>query len=95
MLSSEYQFKGVKMLYRILTENKSKRDVLAITSGYFDGFTVLEGQGYWKGKAEASLILEVETTDLVSIKRLANDIKLLNEQEAILIECVSNSQFII
>lgn len=83
------------MLYRVLTENKNKRDILALASGYFQGFTVLEGRGFWQGQQEKSLILEVETNDERSVKRLANDIKIFNSQEAVLVEVINNSQFII
>lgn len=83
------------MLYRILTENKNKRDLLSLASGYFEGFTAIEGLGYWQGKGEQSLILEVETSDGAAVKRLANDIKIFNSQQAVLVEVVSNKSFLI
>lgn len=85
-------------LYRISTENKNRNDIIKVVSRYFEGFTLIEGIGYWKGKQEKSLIIEIDTisADYHSTRRIeniCNDIKLLNGQEYVLLQkfcgCVS------
>ena len=82
------------MLYRICTENKNREQVEAIVAKRFDGFTVFEAKGYWKGQDEASLVIEVIPPEINedNILGLAEDIKALNSQESVLIQelsCVS------
>lgn len=71
--------------FRIYTErlNENKiRELLAIS---FDGFTILRTTGYWKGKKENSLIIEVMTRNGRLIKAIGDAIKKQNNQEAVLI----------
>ena len=74
------------MLYRILTENKNRKQLINEVGKKFDGFTVIKGQGYWKGQVERSLIIEIVTNDEYEIKELCNKIKVINEQECVLLE---------
>lgn len=90
--------------YRVFTENKHKGDILAIFDRYFDGYTVFEVAGRWKGRLESSLVVEILIVDdrLYSVAGIlptpvnmshravmgviAEEIKLLNAQESVLIE---------
>jgi len=85
------------MLYRIYTENKNKRDVLALASGYFPGFTAFDGQGYWQGAAESSLVLEIVApkTQKNEVESLAKHIKEFNTQEAVLLQELKNSSWLV
>lgn len=73
-------------MYRILTENKNKDQILDLVSVYFDGFTVFEGIGYWKTLKEDNLTIEIETDDKEKVYELASLIKNNNHQEAILVQ---------
>ncbi len=75
------------MLYRIHTEDKNKQDVLDMVAEVFDGFTVIEATGYWKGKREKSLIIEIDTpADRArDVLGLAARIRDYNAQEAVLV----------
>ena len=85
------------MLYRIYTENKNKRDILALASGFFPGFTVFEGQGYWQGEAENSLVLEIVApkTKRGEVESLARIIKEANGQEAVLLQELKNNSWLV
>lgn len=80
------------MLYRIFTENTPEYKATAIkaTAEYFDGFSVFEGTGYWEGTGEHCLCIEISRDDDVSerVRELAAVIKLLNRQQAVLIQQV-------
>lgn len=79
--------KGVEMLYRIYTEDKNRGTIAGIAGNYFPGFTLISATGYWNGKAELSLIVEIvgEQSDGLDVLAVAHQIKAVNEQEAVLI----------
>ena len=74
-------------LYRIYTEHKNLDSVVHQANQRFEGFTVLSGVGYWKGKAEPALIIEVVAPeeDRELVVDLALSIKRTNAQEAVLL----------
>ena len=84
-------------LYRIITENVNKQGIIEIITKYIDGFTLIDAQGYWRGKPEDALIIEIEVvlTGQSTIYSLAKDIKKLNNQESVLIQKIeTKSHFI-
>ena len=79
------------MLIRICTENKNRAQVGIEVGKYFDGYSLFQGVGMWKGQVEHSLLIEIAVDTNHTIARaaalaLANDIKILNKQEAVLVE---------
>jgi len=78
--------------YRIYTQ---RFDNLAeLTSKFFDGFTLINTQGYWMGQAEDSTIIEIVGDDSVAefsdpilprIDALAELIRVTNRQQSVLI----------
>jgi hypothetical protein len=86
------------MLYRILTEdiNQLKTEkTIELVSKFFNGFTLIKGIGYWQGKPENCLIFEIQTDDKKDVFWLANQIKLQNNQESVLVqEIKSTAKFI-
>ena len=86
------------MLYRLYTEDINQDRIIEIVSSHFEGFTLLSGQGYWKGETriyqEQSVIIEiVSDCKLDQIVKLAELIKIENSQESVLIQAIDNSQF--
>lgn len=78
-----------KKLYRIYTEDKNEQLIIELCNEYFDAYTLYYTVGYWKGKRELSLVIEIITEDMPQkygkVQGLANEIKILNNQEAVLI----------
>jgi len=77
------------MLYRLITENKNSAGIVGIVSTYFDGFTVYPATGYYKGKAESALIIEIDTLDKDQKDRILDivlKIKRTNIQECVLVQ---------
>ena len=64
------------------SNNKTKRleydKAIRITSKQFEGFTAFKGVGYWQGKKEKCVIIEIESENknkvLSLIKNLAKDL---------------------
>jgi hypothetical protein len=85
------------MLYRIFTENKNLKTIEAIVTKYFEGFTILKADGYWKLIKEGSLVIEItdpKTTEAV-INKMAREIKEANTQEAVLVQKIKNNSWLV
>ncbi len=76
------------VIYRIYTEDKDFRHELHdLINKQFDGYTLITGVGVYKGKREQALIVEIigEYSDKSRVLRLAAEIKILGEQESVLV----------
>ncbi len=83
------------MIYRIYTETKS--NLIKLTSQFFDGFTVFEVAGYWKGKREWATVIEIHTEDVfeaTAVYTLASLIKTTNAQEAVRVVAITPENII-
>ena len=65
-----------------------------ITSSYFDGYTAYETTGYWQGKAEKSLCVEIEKERQAEVKQLAEVLKIELNQQAIGLAQIGKLEFI-
>ena len=83
------------MLYRILTERKNTTDIATIVSRHFDGFTMLEGHGYWKLRPEPCLIIEIETDEGTKVSTAASEIKHRNLQDAVMVQRIPNNAWLV
>jgi len=82
------------MLYRILTEDKNREQVLKLVARYLLGATVMQGRGLWREQWENSLIIETDA-DYEAAVRLAIGIKTLNRQDAVLIQQIDCESYLI
>ena len=73
--------------YEILTENKNRDKIIAEASKFFDGFSITEMIGFWKGIQEKSLNITVIglSDERVKIQHLADAIQFFNNQESVMI----------
>jgi len=81
------------MIIRICTENKNRAQVGIEVDKYFDCYSLFQGRGMWKGQVEPSLLIEIavdakadHTIARAAALELADDIKILNTQEAVLVQ---------
>ena len=88
------------MLYKIYigSNNKTKRleskKAIRIATKQFQGFTAYKGLGYWQGKKENSLILEIETNKKKDVLKLVKNLATGLNQEAIGLARIGKLQFI-
>lgn len=79
-------------IYRIYTEDSELLGTTAINivGRHFESFTVIRGQGYWKGQVESTLIVEIisDPDDINKVARVAEYIRVKNKQEAVLVTSV-------
>jgi hypothetical protein len=85
------------MIIRICTEYKNHERVRELCAKRFDAFTIYYGLGGWKGKLEASMTIEIAVLRQDADGRngqkfqavcLCNEIKKLNDQEAVLLQYI-------
>ena len=79
----------METLYRIFTENVNKWWIAECVSRHFQGFTLLEGIGYWEGASENSLCIEIVTDDWAKVRIVSQAIKDHNKQQAILVQKIA------
>lgn len=73
--------------YRIYTEDKNTVEIEALLDTHFDGYTVLNARGRWKGQSENSLVIEIigDAVKYDTVKFVVKQIKKLNRQEKVLV----------
>lgn len=73
--------------YTIYTEDKESKDLLRLVTKDFSGFNYQQRVGVWGSVLEPSIVFEIIGTekDLAKVVRLCHKIKLLLNQEAILL----------
>jgi tRNA(Glu) U13 pseudouridine synthase TruD len=88
------------MLYRyyIGANNKTKKvetkKAVGIISKKFEGFTVSKSLGYWQGKAEKSIIVEIETNNKKQIMATALELCKALKQQAVGLATVGKMGFV-
>jgi len=78
---------------RILTEDKNINMVIDCVSEEFANFTWYRANGVWNGKTEPSLIIEIEIPAWLegTVLDVAEEIKIINEQECVLVQTIENN----
>lgn len=79
------------MLYRIHTENKHRRFIERLVSEHFAGFSIHVQIGYWQGKREKSLCIEITSDSpaaVLKITRICKAICGYNKQDCVLIQTI-------
>lgn len=75
----------MSLISRIYTENLNRREVLRLVSSKFDNFTLQPTSGYFRGKAERSMVIEVTGAKKKDVTALAAAIRRLNGQKSVLV----------
>lgn len=75
--------------HRIMTEDINRENILAIADKHFDCYTWTAHNGRYKGKHEASLTIEVIGGSYADALRVAEEIKVANHQDSVLIFSVN------
>jgi hypothetical protein len=86
----------MSLLYRILTEDKNLNGIKKILNGLFNGYTIIEAEGLWKGVAENSLVIEIDSLGQDSflkerIIQAAIEIKHLNNQIEVMYQVIQST----
>jgi hypothetical protein len=71
-------------VYRIYTEDLNRADVLRLAAAKFENFTLQPTTGYFQGKAEDSIVIEIVQAQEKDVAELAKSIRRLNGQKSVL-----------
>jgi hypothetical protein len=74
-----------KTIYRLYTQDRNKRGILRLTSQQFESFTLQPILGYYRGKSERSIVLEIVGAADREVKKLARRIGAMNGQTSVLV----------
>lgn len=70
---------------RIYTEDTNRQGIIDILDASFDGYTIIPSIGRWRGRSEASLVIEVSGVPFARVQSAALRIKEMNHQEAVML----------
>jgi hypothetical protein len=76
---------NMEMVYRIYTENLNRKSILRLTGQRFDSFTVQPTTGYYRGKPERSIVIEIVNAKGSEVRVLAKSIAEMNGQKSVLV----------
>jgi len=86
------------MLYRIFTERKNVKFITQLISEHYQGFTIFNTIGYWQGKHEKSLCIEIMSNnpaDRHKLTKICKSINGYNKQDCCLLQIIEcKSEFI-
>lgn len=73
-------------MFRIVTEEKNVEGVKVALVGFDLDFTLFRGTGSWRGREEPSLTIELDRISRETAESVARRIKIMNDQEAVLLQ---------
>jgi len=89
------------MFYRLYIGSNNKthqveeEKLKKVINKYFEGYTIIQSAGYWRGTKEESRIVEIETENKEQVLKAIEELKAVLKQEAIgLIRIKEDMQFI-
>jgi len=98
------------VLYRIITQNKNRSEIITMLRRHFDGFTIYRATGYWKDTIEPALIIELDDIgDYTAqneytfredgfgreVENLVKLIKKTNQQDTVLLQKINSESELI
>ena len=72
-------------VYRIYTEDADRRAVVEAVTGKFESFTLQPTTGYYKGKEEHSIVIEIVDAKEEDVEAVAQSIRAINGQKSVLV----------
>ena len=72
-------------IYRIYTEAKNQRDIIRLAGKSFESFTLQPTLGYYEGKPEKSIVIEIVGAPEKDVNRLALRIGKMHGQKSVMV----------
>ena len=75
----------VQIIHRVYTEDIRRKSIIRAVATFVENFTLQSTTGFYKGRAEPSIIIEIIGAKKGQIKSLAARIREINGQKSVLI----------
>ncbi len=75
----------IQSIHSIYTEDIRRKSIIRAVATFFENFTLQPTTGFYKGRAEPSIIIEIIGAKEGQIKSLAARIREINGQKSVLI----------
>jgi hypothetical protein len=72
-------------VYRIYTEDADRDRLVELVSRQFESFTLHQTTGYYKGKPENSLVIEIVQAEDSTVQATARAIRAISDQKTVLV----------
>lgn len=70
---------------RIYTEAKNQREIVRLIGEKFESFTLQPTTGYYRGRPENSIVIEIVGANERQIRQVAKGIQRMNGQKSVLV----------
>jgi hypothetical protein len=75
---------STQSIHRLYTEKKNQRAIIRLINEQFESFTMQPVTGFYGGKPEASIVVEIVGAKGAEIRALAEKIRRMNGQKSVL-----------
>jgi hypothetical protein len=75
----------MEKVYRIYTQDVCRKRVIKLVTSKFESFTLQPTRGYFKGRPEKSIVIEIVEAKQKEIELLARGIGEINGQKSVLV----------
>ena len=75
---------SMQSVHRLYTEKKNKAAILRLIAEQFESFTLQPVTGYYRGKPEPAIVVEIVGASAPAMRKLAEKVKRMNGQKSIL-----------
>jgi hypothetical protein len=75
----------MEKVYRIYTQDVHRKRVIKLVTSKFESFTLQPTRGYFKGRPEKSIVIEIVEAKQKEIELLARGIGEINGQRSVLV----------
>ena len=78
------------MIYRLYTEDIHRDTIINLVSSHYNSFALFTGLGYWQGKPEQCLVIEIvaDSSEMSTIEDMLNNLKVLCGQDCVLLVAI-------
>jgi hypothetical protein len=80
---------GPQKIHRIYTEDFRRKTLVRAFSKKFASFTLQPTTGYYAGKAEKSIVLEIVGAGDAEVRWVADQIRKINQQSSVLVVSIA------
>ena len=75
---------SMQSVHRLYTEKKNQAAIVRLIGEQFESFTLQPVTGYYRGKPEQAIVIEIVGASISAVRNVAEKIKKMNGQRSIL-----------